>query len=143
MTQVPVLVRCQLPGLVHTEPKHSVFVNHRLRLTNGIHEIDPDRPFLFVVGNFSTTARKIPKNMVLGYATPNPTLLIPVDSPLVAHVTEALGYVPPDTPKKPPPEEPPDPRTELLNTPAASSTGPAISPEYARIDGQKEAAEAP
>lgn len=40
MTQNSVFVRCQLHGLVHTEPKHSVFVIHLLRLTNGIHEID-------------------------------------------------------------------------------------------------------
>lgn len=37
MTQVPVMVRCKRPGLVHTETKPLVFVNHHLKITNGIH----------------------------------------------------------------------------------------------------------
>lgn len=42
MTRVPMMVSFLLPGLFHTEPKHSIFVNHLLRLTNGLQEIDPE-----------------------------------------------------------------------------------------------------
>lgn len=66
MTQFPLLVRCQLSDLVHTEPKHAFFVNNRLKLTNGFHEIDPDKHFIVVVANLSTVPRKIPKHIVLG-----------------------------------------------------------------------------
>lgn len=65
MAQAPVFLRFQLPDLVHTEPKHSVFVNHLLRPTKRIHEIDPHKPFIVVVGNFSNIPRKIPKHMIL------------------------------------------------------------------------------
>lgn len=53
MTQVLVLVLFQLPGLFHMEPKHAVFVNHLLKLTKGIREIDADKPFIVFVANFS------------------------------------------------------------------------------------------
>lgn len=79
MTQVPVLVRYELRSLAHTEPKHAVFVKHRLKITNGIQEIDTGKPFIFVVANFSNVPRKIPKHMVLGYATQSPNLLLLVD----------------------------------------------------------------
>lgn len=37
ITLVPVLVRYHLRELVNTDPKHSLFFNHRLKITNGIH----------------------------------------------------------------------------------------------------------
>lgn len=58
MTQVPVLVCFQLPGLVHMEPKNAGFVNRRLKLTNDIQKIEPDNHFIFVIANFSTVNRK-------------------------------------------------------------------------------------
>lgn len=94
MTQVSVLVRCQLPGNVYAEPKNAVFVNHRVNLTNFTQVIDPDKQFIFIVANFFNVPQKIRKHMVLGYATRISSLLIPVDSPMVAHVSESLGYVP-------------------------------------------------
>lgn len=53
-TQVLVLVRFHLPGLLHTEPKYAVFVKPHLKFTNSIHEIDPDKHFTVFVSNFST-----------------------------------------------------------------------------------------
>lgn len=90
MTQVPVFVRFQLPGLVNTEPKHAVFVNNLLKITNSMHKIYPDKPFIVVASRFSHVPRKSPKNMVRNYATWGRKLLIPADSPLVAHVSESL-----------------------------------------------------
>lgn len=88
--------------------------------------------------------------MVLGYATRIPRLLIHVNSPLVAHITESLGYVPPnepdavtEAPPKPPAWKPMNPLQELLNMPAVSSPAPIVSPEYARIDGKAKAAKPP
>lgn len=59
------MLYCLLLDLFHTEPKHSVLVNHRLRLTNGIDDIDRERPFIIFIANFSNVPRKIPKHMVL------------------------------------------------------------------------------
>lgn len=102
MTQVLVMVRCNLRGLIHTEPKQSVFINHRLKLDNGVHEVDLNVPFTVLVPNFSNVRRTIQKHMVRCYATPKPTLLIPLlpDSPIVSHVHGSLDLV--DRAQQPP-----------------------------------------
>lgn len=94
MNQVTVSDRCQLPGIFQTEPKNARFVNERLKMTNGIQEIEPDKPFIFVA-NFANVLRKIPKHMLILYTSQSPTLLNPVDSPLLAHLLGSLGYVAP------------------------------------------------
>lgn len=136
MMQVPMLVRFQLLG--HTEPKHEVFASQRLKLTNGIHEIYPETPFIVVVANFSTVPPETPKQMVLCYDTKSPTLLIPVDPPFVAHISESLRYlsscepnVAEESPPKPYNMKPPDPREKFLKTPTACAKGPVVCPEYA------------
>lgn len=91
MTQVPVLVRGKRPGLIHMDPKHGVLVNDRLKVTNGIHDIDTDKPLIVVVYNFSNVPPKITKHIMLGYTTRSPKLLLPVDSHFVAHISEAIG----------------------------------------------------
>lgn len=75
------------------DPKHAVFVNHRRKITNGVHKINSDVPFMFPLTNFSNTGRKISKQMELGYATRNPMLIIilRLDSSLEAHAHESLG----------------------------------------------------
>lgn len=94
ITQVPVTDRCLLPHIVLTQHNHAVSVNHWLRLKNCVRETDQDKSFihrpLFLLLQVS---RKIPNHMVLGYATRNLTLLIPVYWPLVAHITESLGWL--------------------------------------------------
>lgn len=90
MTQKPVMVRCNLSGLVHTESKHSFFVDNCLKITNCVHEFNFDVPFMVVLSNFSNTSRKIPKQMFVGYATriTNLIILLMLDSSFVAHVHE-------------------------------------------------------
>lgn len=51
MTQVPVLVRFQLHRVVHNDQNQTIFVNHILKLTNNIDEIDPDKPLIVVAAN--------------------------------------------------------------------------------------------
>lgn len=53
MTQVPVNFRCKLTGLFHTEPQAAQYVNLRLGRNISIHEIDPDKPFIVFLANFS------------------------------------------------------------------------------------------
>lgn len=141
MNNVMPLVRFYLPDLVQKEPKHAVFMNYLLKLTKGIEEIDPEKPFIIVVSNLSKEPRKIPNHIVLGYARRRLTLLIPVDSPLVSHVLESLVYISrgdadafdksPSLQSPPPkPSDPKSPalRQKLLNTPDASTTGPVVCP---------------
>lgn len=78
MTQFTVMVRCNLSGMVHKEPKHSVFVNHRLNITNRVHKSNSDISFMILVAVFSNTGCKITKHIIIGYATRNPTLIIPL-----------------------------------------------------------------
>lgn len=79
--------------------------------------------------------------MFRGYDTRSPTLLIAVDSQLVAHISESPGYVAPSaldvvnqSPSAkcfvmPPPDpKAPDFRTKLVNTPLRQSTVPAYPP---------------
>lgn len=141
MTQLPVFIRCQLPCLLNTEPKHAVFVNHSLNIMNIIHETNPNKPFIVFVTNFANVSRNIWKHMVLCYAIGSHKLLIPVDSPLVTHVSKPLGYIapcgpdsieeyPPNTPPPPNPLEnkPQNPWEKLLNTHAIPATGLVVSP---------------
>lgn len=78
MTQVPGLV-----VFIFLYSKNPLFVNHLLTITNGIHDIDPEKPLIVVFANFSNVPLKIPKHILLGYATRSPKLLILVDSTLV------------------------------------------------------------
>lgn len=117
------------------DPKHTVFVIHLLQLINGTHEIDSENPFIVIFDNFSNVHRKIPKHMVLEYTTRSTMLQIPVDTTLVAHITESLGYFvicDQDVVEQSPPslvdKKPPDPWDKLLNTPVASTTPPVFSP---------------
>lgn len=93
ITQIPDMGRGKLSGLIQTEPKYSGFVNNRLKISNGAHEINSDVPFMVIVSSFSNTRRRILKQMVVGNATLNQKLIIPLrlDPSLVAHVNESLG----------------------------------------------------
>lgn len=65
------MFRYNFCGLVHSEPKHSVFVKHRPNRANGMPEFYSDIPFMSLVANFSNTGKNITKHMVLGYITRN------------------------------------------------------------------------
>lgn len=150
MAKVSVLGRCLLPGLVHTEPEHVVFLNHSLQLNKGIDEKDQDKPPIVVVANFSNVTQTIPKHMLLELSTRSHTLLLPAKSPLVAHNTAAFLYVPicePDVIQESPTTtantKPPHPRERLLKTPVVFATGPVVSKSFAHIYGQANTAELP
>lgn len=67
ITQVPELVYLHLPSFIHKEPKHLRLVYLILKISNGIHVIGPEKPFIVSFYNFSNVHWKIPKQMALGY----------------------------------------------------------------------------
>lgn len=110
-----------------------VFFNHRILIANSIHEIYRDKPFIDAIGKFSNAPLKISKHIFLGYPMCSPTLLIPIDSTLIPHISESLGYIPlckpgavkgpPLTPKQ---KAPLDPCHKLVNTTATSTSVPSL-----------------
>ena len=62
----------QVSGLIFIEPKHALQARHHVRTANGIVEVRKNEKFMIVLLNFSKTSRKLPKNMVIAYATRNP-----------------------------------------------------------------------
>lgn len=88
---------------MHTEPKNSVFVNHSLKIANGVYESNLDVPFMVLVANFSNNRLKINKKIVVGCDTRNPTLriILRTDSYLVANVHKSLVFAAQDGPKIP------------------------------------------
>ena len=43
--QIKAHVVTQSGGLVHTEPRHSVYQDYQVRAINGVHEVTPEEPF--------------------------------------------------------------------------------------------------
>ena len=70
-SQVAVSVTTQASGLVFIEPQHALQARHHVRTANGIVEVRENEKFMIVLSNFSKTSRKLPKNMVIAYATRN------------------------------------------------------------------------
>ena len=72
MSQIAAKVSTPAVGLVFIEPKHAIFHKHQDRTANGVADVMPNIPFDIAVSNFSRTAKSLPKNTVIGYATRNP-----------------------------------------------------------------------
>lgn len=75
---------------------------------------------------------------------------MPVDSPMVTHISESLRYISPsephavkEAPHTPRSNNPPSARETLLPTLATSTPGLIVSPEYAHIDSHSTIAEPP
>lgn len=59
-------------------------IRHGIRLATGVHEVDPHRPFEFLVANFSHVERSLPTGIVIGAALNN-QLAIVSPEPSIAH----------------------------------------------------------
>lgn len=61
MSQLAVRVTTKGSGLVFLDPKPSLPRRHGVRLTNGVADVSPDRPFEVIVANFSRKDGHLPK----------------------------------------------------------------------------------
>ena len=80
LSQVAVPVTTQASALVFIEPNHALKARHHVRTANGIVEVRKNEKFMIVLSNFSKTSRKLPKNMVIAYATRNPLGIFTLDN---------------------------------------------------------------
>lgn len=102
-SQCAVRVSSDARGLCLIEPKHGVFVKYQVRASNGVFEAHPDRPTTLVVSNFGETPRKLPKGMVIAYATRSPVAIVSLDGPGARqlanclHISEGRPAPPPET----------------------------------------------
>ena len=93
-TQVKAQVFTQSGGLVHTEPRHSVYQKYQVRAINGVHEVIPEEPFELLLSNFSKVERRFPKGMVIAYAAPSPLALIPLAGKAAKEMAQVLNIAP-------------------------------------------------
>ena len=93
-TQVKANVVTQSGGLVHTEPRHSVYQKYQVRAINGVHEVNPEEPFELLLSNFSKVERKFPKGMVIAYAALSPLALIPLAGKAAKEMAQVLNITP-------------------------------------------------
>ena len=89
MSQLGVRVTTKGLGLVFLEPKPSLQHRHGVRLTNGVADVLPNRPFEVIVANVSRKPRRLPKNTILVYAKRNPVAILTPERP----VAEEMGRV--------------------------------------------------
>lgn len=113
-----------------------------------MHETELENPFTLVFANLSNVPRKMSKHMVLCHATRSSTLLFPVPSPLLYHISESVRYVSSCKPKAAEESPPnpvkttsPNPREKLLKKSATSRKGPGASVQYAVIYGKEKVAD--
>jgi len=76
MSQMTVAVTSPGGGLSYLEPKGVLYDRHQIRMTNGLAEILPNRPFRVIIANFAEKKRSLPKGTVLGYAQRAPLAVI-------------------------------------------------------------------
>ena len=69
----------QASGLVFIDPKHALQARRHVHTANEIVEVHENEKFMIVLSNFSKTSRKLPKNMVIAYATRNPLEICALD----------------------------------------------------------------
>ena len=82
----------QASGLVFIEPKHALQARNHVRTTNGIVEVRKNEKFMIVLSNFSKTSRKLPKNMVIAYATRNPLGIFALDNKTSEKFEKVLNF---------------------------------------------------
>ena len=93
-TQVKAQVITQSGGLVHTEPRPSVYQQYQVRGINGVHEVVREEPFDLLLSTFSRVERHLSKGMVVAYAAPSPLALIPLLGPAGREMSQVLNIAP-------------------------------------------------
>ena len=95
--QLPPYSQCRarvvsrMDGLIITEPKSSLHDRYRIRVANGVHEVQQDVPFDVLVSNFGPTARTLPKGTTVAYATRSPLALVTVEGPTAKKLCAVLN----------------------------------------------------
>ncbi len=86
LSETEVTVQTAVSGMTLLHPNDKKHTTRRISLASGVSDIRPLTPFRVKVINLSPQEQRLPKEMVLGYALPHPTLIITlVDEAKVSH----------------------------------------------------------
>ena len=59
------------------QPQDSLYETGQVLATNGVVQVEPDKPFRILIANFSTHEYQLAKDQVVGQLLPHPTAVIP------------------------------------------------------------------
>ena len=91
-TQTWVNVTTPKSGLILLQPYDKLYESGLILETNGVAQVDKDRPFRILIANFGNNPYQLAKNQVVGTALPHPAAIIPTR----VTTAEVLGIEPDD-----------------------------------------------
>ena len=123
LSQAYIEVSSATSGMIHISPKDALFTKKRVRLANGIHEVEENEPFRLLISNFSPRPVRLQKNTVVGYATQERVMVVDVPEKFARRLCHDLALPVPELPLEdqpaateegpaPPEPKPPDPASE-------------------------------
>lgn len=118
MSQVKAFVVSNAAGLIVIEPRAYIVPKYHVRGANGVAEVLPERPISILLSNFGSEERRLPKGMVLGYASKHPLALVPIVGEAVREFACCLHL------------STQDPTTEISNDPQSEEKISARSRDY-------------
>ena len=86
-TQTWVQVTAPISGLHALQPSENLYANGSIVITNGVVQVDTNRPFRVLIANMGANPYRVTKNQVLGSLLPHPTAIIPTN----VSIAEVLG----------------------------------------------------
>ena len=76
-TQTWVTVMTKRHGLAVIQPNDDLYHRESISATNGVVQVEPDKPFRVLVANFGRTPRSLAKNQVIRTLLPHSTAILP------------------------------------------------------------------
>ena len=86
-SQTWVTVTTKRHGLMALRPNDALYQSAQVLATNGVVQVEPDKPFRILIANFKALPHQLVKNQVVGQLLPHPTAVIPSK----VSVAEVLG----------------------------------------------------
>lgn len=83
----------KISGLIRTDPKASLAIGHRDRLSNGIHKVVANNLLKIILTNVSVAENILPKEMVNRYDTRSPVSHLTVTGDLATGIGASLNLM--------------------------------------------------
>lgn len=90
--QVRVKVVTKISGLVHMEPKNSLWTGCLVHSANRIHEAFKNEPFEILLTDLSAVEKKLSKDMVISYAKRSLIIHLAVTGSMAAGICESRKF---------------------------------------------------
>ena len=75
-SQTWVTVTTRRRGRSVIQQHDQLYANANVPVTNGVVQVEPDRPFRVLIANFASRAYRLAKNQVVGIVLPHPTAMV-------------------------------------------------------------------